>query len=104
MDVNSFAQNIDQKDITKIGLKFVLDYNEDRWGSLFPRKMENSFTEVDVLSKDNKNVLEGGGFDAQIYFQNIGRYLKYIPLRLINGHISFFYLNIYLITFRTLDI
>ena len=96
MDVNSFTQNIDQKDITKIGLKFVLDYNEDRWGSLFPRKMENSFTEVDVLSKDNKNVLEGG-FDAQIYFQNIGRYLEYIPL--INGHISFFYLNIYLITF-----
>ena len=77
MDVNSFTKNIDKKDITQIGLKFVLDYNEDRWGSLFPRRMENSFTELDVLSKDNKNVLEGE-FDAQIYFQNIGRYLEYI--------------------------
>ena len=77
MDVNSFMKNIDSKDITQIGLKFVLDYNEDRWGSLFPRKMEKSFTELDVLSKDNKNVLEGE-FDAQIYFQNIGRYLEYI--------------------------
>ena len=76
MDVNSFTKNIDKKDITQIGLKFVLDYNEDRWGSLFPRKMEKSFTEVDVLSKDIKNVFEGGGFDAQIYFQNIGRYLE----------------------------
>ena len=80
MDVNSFTKNIDKKDITQIGLKFVLDYNEDRWGSLFPRRMENSFTELDVLSKDNKNVIEGE-FDAQIYFQNI-----------------------YLIIFRTLDI
>ena len=75
MDVNSFAQDIDNKDIAQFGLKFVLDYNEERWGSLFPRKMKKSFTEVDVLSKNSENDLEEK-FDAQIYFQNIGRYLE----------------------------
>ena len=58
------------------GLKFVMDFNEDRWGSV-SRNRDNYEEGVtkDILDNDVGDYVERGGESARVYFQNIGKVL-----------------------------
>ena len=67
---NEIEKTINRKDIIDHGIKFVMDYNEDRWGPV-SRNSGN-------VGNFDKDVLDNGIGDVQreesasVYFQNIG--------------------------------
>ena len=75
MDINDIAKPSQRKDIHDHGLRFVMDYNKDRWGSV-SRDEEGQILEKDVLENKNGEYVKKGE-NARIYFQNIGIIREY---------------------------
>ena len=74
LDINKYAKNVEKKDMMDHGLRFVMDYNKDRWG--FQSRDddttdEGKVTTTDVLKNKNWDNVQKGD-NAVIYFQNIG--------------------------------
>lgn len=62
------------KDMIEHGLRFVMDYNKDRWGfkhSNYDISDDGPLMTNDVLKNQNLDSVENGE-NARIYFQNIG--------------------------------
>ena len=62
------------------GLKFVMDFNEDRWGSV--SRNHDTFEEQGIKTKDvikNKvgDYAKREGQGSRVYFQNIGTYHRW---------------------------
>ena len=63
------------KNIIDHGLRFVMDYNEDRWGSVSRNSYtfeEGGMMTKDVLANNIAGVEAEIGASSRIYFQNIG--------------------------------
>ena len=80
LDINKFAKTVKRQDLIDHGLRFVMDYNKDRWGFKSLNDDTSDEGEVQIMSNDvleNKNLdYVEKGENARIYFQNIGIILQ----------------------------
>ena len=76
LDINEAVKRVDRKDAIDHGLRFVMDYNEDRWGFTSWNDDIDDRGQVmtkDVLENKNAEIVTKTKTDARIYFQNIGK-------------------------------
>ena len=76
---NEIEKTVNRKDIIDHGIRFVMDYNEDRWGpvSINARNTRNGATfERDFLENNVGDVQREES--ARVYFQNIGTFCRNI--------------------------
>ena len=91
LDINKFAKTVKRQDLIDHGLRFVMDYNKDRWGFKSLNDDTSDEGEVQIMSNDvleNKNLdYVEKGENARIYFQNIGIILQ--PKKATKHFLSF---------------
>ena len=67
---NENVKAFNRKDIIDHGIKFVMDYNEDRWGPVSRNSGNGGTFDEDVLDNGIGDVQRKES--ASVYFQNIG--------------------------------
>ena len=71
---NEIEKTVERKAMIDHGIRFVMDYNEDRWGPVSRSSMKVDTFEKDVLENNIGNVQREES--ATVYFQNIGIYFS----------------------------
>ena len=66
------AESIDKKNVIEHGLRFVMDYNEDRWGFMFRDVNGGTSAEDQDVLKNSEEDVNTKEINARILFQNIG--------------------------------